>query len=144
MQTYPLTLLYDGACPLCSMEMERLMVRNRNGQLRFVDASAPGFDAKHYGTTQEEVMRIIHGVCADGSLVRGVEAIRLAYAAAGLHGLARLLDMPLARAVANRTYPYIADNRYLLSRRLRWLISALSGRRTCSREGCNMAEQPKA
>ena len=32
---YPLTLLYDGACPVCSLEMEHLRARNANGKLAF-------------------------------------------------------------------------------------------------------------
>ena len=41
---YPLTLYYDGACPLCMAEMRNLMLRNeREQRLRFVDIAAPAF-----------------------------------------------------------------------------------------------------
>jgi predicted DCC family thiol-disulfide oxidoreductase YuxK len=141
MSDYPLTLLYDGACPLCLAEMERLMMRNRRSLLRFVDASAPGFDAVHYGTTQAEVMRVIHGVRPDGSLLQGVSAIRLAYAAAGLGGIARLLGLPGIRQAANWAYPRIANNRYALSRRFRWLIAALRGKSGCDGESCAVSDR---
>ena len=39
--TYPVTLYYDSACPLCDTEMHNLMLRNQAGQLRFEDVQAP-------------------------------------------------------------------------------------------------------
>ena len=36
------TVYYDGACPLCSGEMQLLMRRNTAGLLAFVDIAAPG------------------------------------------------------------------------------------------------------
>ena len=38
---FPLTLLYDGACPVCNLEMDNLKARNTAGLLKFVDISVP-------------------------------------------------------------------------------------------------------
>ena len=73
MSNYPVTLLYDGNCPLCCAEMNRLAARNRRGQLRFIDAAAPDFRAEQYGTTREALMRRMHGVRPDGTLIDGVD-----------------------------------------------------------------------
>lgn len=126
MNDYPLTLFYDGACPLCQAEMERLMRRNRHGRLRFVDAAAASFDAGQYGLARADFMRVLHAQCADGRMLRGVDAIRLAYRAAGFHLIATLLRMPGIRHLAEWLYPRIARRRYTLSRQLGGL---LSGRR---------------
>lgn len=43
---FPLTLLYDAACPVCALEMDHLRQRNRDGRLAFVDIAAPDFKAE--------------------------------------------------------------------------------------------------
>jgi predicted DCC family thiol-disulfide oxidoreductase YuxK len=37
---YPLTIYYDASCRLCDGEMRNLMLRNTEGRMVFVDASA--------------------------------------------------------------------------------------------------------
>ena len=82
--TVPLTLFYDAACPVCSMEMDHLRERDHGGRLRFVDISAAGFDAASYGTTAAAMDAEIHGLLPDGTMLRGVEVLRRAYEAVGL------------------------------------------------------------
>ena len=129
---YPLTVLYDGACALCAVEMARLMKRNKRGLLHFVDVTAPGFEARSYGLEQNELMRVIHGVRADGSVIRGIETLRLAYQGAGLSAIAWLLALPRINRIATWAYPYIADNRYTISQRFRWLINAFTNKPSCA------------
>src|SRR5438045_3005059 len=76
MNDYPLTLFYDGACPVCSLEMDHLRERSRDGRLVFVDIAAPGFDAARYGATLDAMHAEIHGLLPDGALPRGVEGLR--------------------------------------------------------------------
>lgn len=131
MTDYPLTLLYDGNCPLCVTEMRALMARNRDGRLRFVDVATAEFDPAPLGVPRSELMRVIHGVRPDGSLVRGVDAIRLAWTAIGRHRRAALLGLPGIHRLASRLYPRIADNRYAISRHLRWLLATVDEQRAC-------------
>ena len=58
MSLYPLTLLYDADCPVCSLEMDNLRARDAEGRLVFVDIAAPGFDAGRHG--------FLDGVLNDG------------------------------------------------------------------------------
>jgi len=81
---YPLTLFYDAACPVCALEMDHLRERNREGRLVFVNIAAPGFDPAPYGVSCADMDAEIHGLCADGTMLRGVEVLRLAYDAADL------------------------------------------------------------
>jgi predicted DCC family thiol-disulfide oxidoreductase YuxK len=81
---YPLALLYDANCPVCALEMDHLRARNADALLRFVDIGAPGFDPAVHGTTIEALNAEIHGVRPDGSVIRGVHVLRLAYEAAGI------------------------------------------------------------
>ena len=115
---YPLTLYYESACPLCNAEMTNLKLRNTAGLLRFVDVSAPGFDACPPGTTLEDLMALMHGLTADGRVLKGVEVFRLAYSAVGIPQVAALTSLPGIAPLSERVYAVIARNRHRLPRRL--------------------------
>jgi predicted DCC family thiol-disulfide oxidoreductase YuxK len=109
---FPLTLLYDGACPVCNMEMDNLKARNAQGLLKFVDISAPFFDTTPYGATLADLNKLIHAVRPDGSLVIGVEVLRLAYRAVGLGHLAAPTGWPVLKPAFDMAYAVFARNRY--------------------------------
>jgi predicted DCC family thiol-disulfide oxidoreductase YuxK len=108
---FPLTLLYDGACPVCNLEMDNLKARNTQGLLKFVDISAPFFDITPYGATLAQLNGLIHGQRPDGSLVIGVEVLRLAYSAVGL-GHLKPTGWPVLKPVFDAAYAVFARNRY--------------------------------
>jgi len=115
---YPLTVYYDASCPLCNGEMTNLMLRNTEGMLAFVDASPAGFVSPIAGTTQHDLMNVIHAVRADGSVARGVEVFRLAYAAVGLGWVTAPTRLLGLRQLADALYPWVVKNRYRFPRRL--------------------------
>lgn len=116
---YPLTLLYDGACPFCRLEMEQLARRDALKRLVFIDISAPDFDLAWFagdsGVTLDDLGRLIHAVRPDGTLVVGVEVFRLAYGAVGLGPLWAPTALPLIKPLVDRGYAAFARNRYALS-----------------------------
>lgn len=109
---FPLTLLYDGACPVCNLEMDNLKARNTQERLRFVDISAPFFDTTPYGKTLAELNGLIHAMRPDGSLVIGLDVLRLAYGAVGLGHFVKPTSLPMLRPVFDRAYAVFARNRY--------------------------------
>jgi predicted DCC family thiol-disulfide oxidoreductase YuxK len=111
-RAYPLTIYYESACALCNSEMTNLRLRNTAGLLRFVDVSDPAFDSPPPGTHREDLLELIHAVRGDGTVIRGVEVFRLAYAAVGLTWVRRALSLPLLRGLAERSYPWIARHRH--------------------------------
>jgi predicted DCC family thiol-disulfide oxidoreductase YuxK len=133
MNTYPLTLYYDGACPICSLEMDHLRERSTDGRLVFVDIDAPGFDAAAVGVAQRDLMAEIHGRTADGRLLRGLPVLRHAYAAAGLGAWLATSGWPLLRPLADIGYRLFARHRQALSRAARPLIDGLRARRSARR-----------
>ena len=116
---YPLTLLFDGACPFCRLEIEKLAKRDTLKRLVFVDIAAPAFDAAHYagdsGVTLEDMNRLIHAVRPDGKLVAGVEVFRLAYGAVGLGPLWAPTGLTLLKPLFDRGYALFARHRYAIS-----------------------------
>lgn len=129
MSTYPLTLLYDNACPLCRLEIENLRERDRDSLLHFVDVSAQGFDPTPYGTPLADMLEAIHAVKADGSMVKGVEVFRLAYGAVGLGWIVRPTGWPVFKPLFDRAYVHLARNRYRVSEKFAWLLFGLAARR---------------
>ncbi|MDO5623601.1 MAG: DUF393 domain-containing protein [Pseudomonadota bacterium] len=129
---YPLTLYYDASCPLCAAEMHNLRLRDVDSRLRFVDASASGFADAPEGVTTPELMALMHARTADGQVLRGVPAFELAYAAVGLHGVARLLRAPWLRPALDRLYPFVARHRQRLPRVLTHLLFGRALRRAAA------------
>jgi predicted DCC family thiol-disulfide oxidoreductase YuxK len=126
---YPLTLIYDAHCPVCALEMDHLRSRNGAGRLLFVDMSQPGFDAAPYGATWAQMDAEIHGLQADGTLVRGLAVLRLAYAAVGLGWVLRPTGLGPLRPVSDLAYRLFARYRRPISRAAAPLIDALRGHR---------------
>jgi predicted DCC family thiol-disulfide oxidoreductase YuxK len=118
MESWKITVLYDGECPLCTREVAMLRRRDPTGRAaRFADIAAPGFDPARYGRSHEELMARIHGVLPDGTVVEGVEVFRRVYAAVGLGWLVAPTGWPLLRPLFDAAYRGFARNRLRLTGR---------------------------
>ena len=126
---YPLKIFYDASCPVCALEMDHLRARDTGGRLEMVDLSAPGFDASCHGFAHADLDAAIHAVRPDGSVVRGMPVLRLAYRAAGLGWLLRPTGIGPLRPLFDAAYRGFARNRKSFSRALAPAIAALRARR---------------
>ncbi|MDH3582602.1 MAG: DUF393 domain-containing protein [Phycisphaerae bacterium] len=117
MSNWQIKLLYDGACPVCSREMQTLRRRDTDRQILFEDIAATDFDAGRYGLSRAEVNAVMHGILPDGTVVRGMEVIRRAYAAIGRGWLLAPTAWPVLRQVSDVAYRVWARFRPTLSRR---------------------------
>ncbi len=135
---YPLTLFFDGACPVCNLEMDNLKACNAHGLLRFVDISVPCFDPAPLGVSLQALNGLLHAQRPDGSLVVGVEVFRLAYGAVGLGRWAAPTQWRLVAPWIDQAYALFARNRYGLSRAtmplLQWLRHQRAQRRAARLE----------
>ena len=137
--SYPLTLYFDGRCPLCMAEMRNLMVRNTAGHLAFVDASAEGFEPPP-GVSLEAMMQRLHAQAADGRWLQGVAVFAAMYEAVGLSWVARALNWRWARPLADACYPWVARHRYLIPRALVAPLFERALRRAAARSANRCAE----
>jgi predicted DCC family thiol-disulfide oxidoreductase YuxK len=128
-EDFPLAVFYDASCPVCALEMETLQRRDSGGRLCLIDMSSPGFDAAIYGLARADLDAALHAVRPDGSIVRGMAALRLAYGAGGLAWLLQPTGWPILRSVADAGYRLFARHRHAISRLLAPLIRAGRGRR---------------
>ena len=136
--SFPLTVFYDASCPLCASEIETLAARDTEGRLVLVDCSARSFDGRPFaaeGVTRVAMLDRIHARDAAGRWLTGVDVFAEAYSAAGFPRIARMFASPWLRPLWNRIYPWIARNRYQLSRLRLHRFYDLVARSDCDRCG---------
>lgn len=118
-----LTVLYDGACPLCLREVHGLQRRDqaRHGEqprLAFVDIDRADYNPEaHAGISYAEAMGRIHAITAEGEVLRDVAVFRRAYALVGLGWLYAPTQWPLLRQLADLAYGLWAAGRLRLTGR---------------------------
>lgn len=114
---YPLTVFFDGACPICAREIALMKRMDQQRQLEFNDFSAVDYDTASIDVSSAELGRIIHARWADGRVISGVEVFRAMWEAVGLGMLARLSRLFLIEPMVLRAYAWFARNRRRLTGR---------------------------
>jgi predicted DCC family thiol-disulfide oxidoreductase YuxK len=100
----PLTVLYDGACPLCRREIGVYRGLQPNTPVCFADVSDPASPLPS-GTTREQLLARFHVRGSDGRLLSGAQAFLALWAALpGWLWLARVGRVPGMAWVMERVY----------------------------------------
>ena len=128
-----LTLLYDGACPICAWEKRNLKRKDRHGRLGFIDIHAADFNPAQYGVTIEALMGRMHGVTEDGRLVIGVDALIESYRAVNWWW-AYLPLSAIPHAITEPAYAWFADHRYAISKRIGWMFKPACDTGRCRKD----------
>ncbi|WP_417706068.1 thiol-disulfide oxidoreductase DCC family protein [Pseudomonas sp.] len=81
---WPLTLYYDGDCPLCAREIGMLRRHASPLRLLLVDIAAADFDPLPLGVSLSAMQDRLHARWADGEWVLGLDASLWSWEAAGL------------------------------------------------------------
>jgi len=95
------TLYYDGACPLCSAEIDKLAKYSNDG-LRLQDIHA--LNDGEAGLDKALLLARLHLQTADGEWVTGLSANIRAWQHTRFGALWRLLDWPLIDRLSRRCY----------------------------------------
>ena len=104
------TLYYDGACPLCSREMDTLR-RCASNDLLLVDIhDLPVLN--HTNIDKHALLQTLHIQTADGEWVKGISANVLAWQYTKYGVFFRWLEWPFIKSVARFVYTYWAKVRY--------------------------------
>ena len=114
---FDIEVYYDGACPMCAREIAMLRRFDHVGRIRFVDISAPRFDADAVGVSPEALMARIHGRLPDGTLIDGVEVFRRLYTAVGFGPAVALTRLPGVAQLLDAAYAGFARRRLRLGGR---------------------------
>lgn len=117
----PLTLLYDGECPLCLREVAALRSRAASFEtspVEFVDIASPDYDAAaHGGVSFETAMLRIHAIMPDGEIVSGIDVFRRVYDALGMGWMYAWTQLPVVGQAAAAVYDMWAERRLALTGR---------------------------
>jgi predicted DCC family thiol-disulfide oxidoreductase YuxK len=134
-QHWPLTLYFDGECPLCAREIKLLRARANADRLHFVDLSDEAFDAGSVGFTRAQMGSSLHARFADGTWVKGLDATLWSWRAAGLGAWAAPLSWRLTRPLFDMGYRLFCRWRPHLA----WLPHPDGGAR-CRDDSCAISE----
>ena len=112
----PLTVLYDGECPLCRREMAVYQGLQPTEPVCFADVSDPSVPLPS-GTTRGQLLARFHVRGSDGQLLSGAPAFLALWAALpGWRWLALVGRLPGAAWVMERLYRFFLRYRPLLQR----------------------------
>jgi len=117
MSTIPLTLFYDGLCPLCSREIVHYRNHAPDGAVLFLDITDPNFDAAKHRLDLDALHWLIHVKVGD-EVRTGVDAfLTLWEAIPRYRWAARLGRVPGVQLLLSLGYALFARIRPLLPRR---------------------------
>ena len=105
-------VFFDGACHLCTKEINMLRFLDRRDRIKFTDIAAADFDAlNHTGITYDALMGAIHGRVVWAPLIEGVEVFRQLYGRVGLKSVIWLSRIPGVSHLLDFGYVRFAENR---------------------------------
>ena len=110
-----LRLFYDGYCPLCVAEMDKLKAYDHNQNLVFEDIQAPDFNERFPHLNWQDLNKRIYGQLPDGSLITGLDVTYLAWKYVGKGWVYAPLRWPVIRWFADAFYLFFARYRYTIS-----------------------------
>ena len=118
-QNWEIKLLYDGECPLCLREVNFLQKKDAGrGKVAFVDIASDDYNPEeNAGIDFETAMGRIHGILADGTVIKNVEVFRRVYETLGMGWVYAITKLPILGALANFVYGIWADLRLKLTGR---------------------------
>lgn len=109
-QTMPTnTLYYDGQCPLCSAEMQKLQ-NHSNGQLQLQDIHLLKDDSDL--PDKQALLTVLHLRNSEGEFLMGLDANVAAWQHTRFGFLLAWLRWPLIGSVADLIYNHWAKRRY--------------------------------
>jgi predicted DCC family thiol-disulfide oxidoreductase YuxK len=116
MSEAPLTVYYDGLCPICSREMEFYRRLVRAGSVHFVDITDPAFDAPRHGLDAQRIHQVLH-VKQEDTVHTGVTAFLALWGVVpGFRWLTRLARLPVVYSLLTAGYHTFAVVRRWLPR----------------------------
>ena len=95
------TLFYDGACPICSAEIDKL-ARLSRGRIDLVDIHS--MESDDCEVSPEQLLSRLHLKTAEGRWITGLSANVRAWRHTPFRHLWRLLEWPLVKPISHYCY----------------------------------------
>jgi predicted DCC family thiol-disulfide oxidoreductase YuxK len=119
----PIEVLYNGVCPVCragACDLERRVQAARAGVL-FTDVAAHPEALVRAGLTLDDVRLKMHALTPDGSVLRGMPAVALAWSVTPPF-------RPMGRISRIAPFSWVAAGLYHLTAHALWLWNRACGR----------------
>lgn len=142
--TWPLTLYYDGECPLCLREILMFERRNQAQRLILIDLTDVENPVPEK-LVRNDMLNLLHARFDDGRFVTGIDATYWSYSAVGLGWLVKPLTWAWARPFWLWSYRQFCKARPMLARRIPMPAQAAcnSGRCAIRNSAANPADHDK-
>jgi len=113
-----ITVYYDGACYICSREIDLYKRKDTDKRINFTDISRPEFDAQKERLDASKVQRLFHVRSRDGNILVGVDGfIAIWDELKSFNFLARLARIRLVRFFLDLGYKLFVVIRPYLPRK---------------------------
>ena len=109
-------ILFDGVCALCNTAVDWIRSRDRDGRFEFLPYQSA---AERFPELEpERLAEALHVVLPDGRVYAGADAAPWIFGALpGWSWVAKVLALPVLRALAPAAYAWLARRRRLLGAR---------------------------
>lgn len=124
-------IFYDAECPLCVREMALLNEGSLAHEFDTIPIQGNEDLLAKYDISIENSMTYLHAVDKNGTVLRGMPAVRLFYRGIDGFAIVKLANLPILRQFADWIYPWFARNR---NRFPTWLIA----KPKCENGVCNV------
>lgn len=133
MENEKLTIFYDGKCPLCSLEMQKLKRCDHKDLIVLVNLHQDNFDTLFPHINLDKALQILHGEY-QGKLLLALDVTHRAWTLVGRGALVAPLQFPVVKQIAHRGYLMLAKYRYPISQCLYERFGI--GLKTCDEGTC--------
>ncbi|ETX10062.1 thiol-disulfide oxidoreductase [Marinomonas ushuaiensis DSM 15871] len=134
-----LTIFYDGNCPLCTAEMDKLQRLDNQNQLILEDIHNIDFNERFPHIDPVQADRILHGQLQNGEIIKGLDVTCLAWKLVDKHKWIQILRWPLIRVFADFGYLFFARYRHSISS-FSFITSKLNSKPS-GKSGCSSCQK---
>jgi len=114
MKNDTLTIYYDGNCPLCSLEMQKLKLHDKNNKIVLENLHQTHFNEMFPHINFNKAMRILHGEY-QGKVLLGLNVTHRAWTLVGKGFFVAPLQFPIIKQLSHLVYLLIAKYRHPIS-----------------------------
>lgn len=133
MKNETLTIFYDGNCPLCSLEMQKLKRYDNKQLIVLENIHQADFSTLFPHINVDKALAILHGEY-QGKLLLALDVTHRAWTLVGRGALVAPLQFPVIKQVAHRGYLVLAKYRFPISNFLYHRFGI--GIKTCDQGTC--------
>jgi len=133
MSAQSLTIFYDGHCPLCCLEMDKLKRYDDHNLIILEDLHQTDFSTRFPQINRDKALQRLHGLY-QGELLLALDVTHRAWTLVGRGALVAPLQCPVIKQVAHGGYLVLAKYRLPISRFLNQRFGI--GINTCDQGTC--------